>query len=127
MDVERFHYPAFRTTSESLESLEKEIGNPTYISKDVVLVFEMKVKENLMLNETGKVRLLSKHIESKRIFVSFQSTLDQKCIIYWKTKEQKEFLILKLTDGHHQVENFIEMVQEFLIQQLKKGQPGKLI
>ncbi|XP_037037942.1 uncharacterized protein LOC119075580 [Bradysia coprophila] len=123
MDVEHYVFPATETTTDSLDNLKKEIEKGS--STDSVLTFKMEVKGNLNENDTEKVKFLSKIIESKSILVSFQSTFDNKCIIYWKTKESKEFLILKLIHGH-QLQNCNDMVRDFLILQLKMGHFGLL-
>lgn len=112
------------TTADSLDWFQRHIDSlSTDESRPDVVVFKMKVNENVM--QTEDIEFSSNYIESTSIFVSFHWTLEQKCIIHWKTKEMKEFFILKLIDDQ-QSDDFVDMVQEFLIEQLKKGHKGKL-
>jgi hypothetical protein len=85
------------TTADAFKMIEKPAFMSEFNANANAIAIVLKIDDILNEDETKKVRLLNFDAPKPRaLLIAFESTVDQKLIVYWRTKYMKELIVTKL-------------------------------
>ena len=116
------------TNTDSIVKLFQSDDLQNYLSKtDNALQLNIKIKENYRELHQSELEILSEKCNNKSIVIFLESKDERQFSIYWKSKENSQFLAIKrFREENVGVDKKIyEYIANFLASSLKRGELGK--
>jgi phosphate uptake regulator len=118
------------STSEAFQMIIDHNFKSTFVASPNAIAIVLKIDSEIVESEANKVQLLSLD-NSRPLLIAFESNVNGKLIVFWRTKDMKDMFklvadMIRDADTSYKVPSKI-IIDSLLINCIKSNHPGKIL